>query len=257
MPAPGATFDISQWKLTLPTGTGGDGVAVNVLQPALNTYTDSNFTVTSGLMVMTAPCSGANAATTGGSDGTRCEYFEQVAGANADYPLGSVYRRLTATGFFDPTSITGGSSPLQQGIVGQVHGSSGTPPVYLAIDYDHVPSRLRLFVNGPGYLDLLTGMVPTDQITYRIEIAFGVVYVSAAFGPVAALPLHPQCSFLTTTFTDNLDCFCKAGAYNKTILTSGSSGSMISKFSVLELLQTPNAQLNYTIGWRFGEFGRI
>ena len=247
MAAPSPTFDLSNWKLTLPTGTAGDGVAVNVTNPTLATYSDSNFTLTSGLMVMTAPCSGANAATTGGSDGTRCEFFEQFGGVNASWPMQGTYRDLIVCGQFDPTSITGGTSPLQQMIIGQIHGATGTPPLYVAIDYDHVPSRMRLFINGPGFFDVLTGMVPSDFLSYRITVRDNAVFFSAVSGLPAALPTSPQCAFNFTAFTDNQTCFVKCGAYNKTLLSSGSSGSAISKFQTVQLVQAIPAARIYTV----------
>jgi hypothetical protein len=235
MVAPGAAYDMSNWSLTLPSG--GTGTATVITQPTLATYTDAAFLVdAAGLLNFVAPANGPG--TTSGSTSARSELGEQENGALAGFDMRTTQRRrLTVSGYFDPTSITGGSAPSQQQIIGQCHGTTGTPPVYMRIDYDHNPSRMRLFVNGPGYFDILTGMVPTDLLSYRFEILNGVFYVSAAVGNENLLPALPQCAFNVAALTDNVGCFLKVGAYNITDVSSGSSGNAISKLSFIELLR--------------------
>jgi hypothetical protein len=228
---PGAVFDLSRWKLTLPTGASG---ADEVEQPELATYTDAGFYLDAqNRMVMIAPVVGA---TTGGSSSTRREFREM---GNTDWNAATTgFRQLTVTGIWDPTSITGGTTPRKEMIVGQIHGPSGTPPLYLAVEHHVASPRLRVYKDGPGLSNVLTGLTATTKITYRIRIDSARIQLWAAIGEVADLPTTPQHDWAVSEFTeDTTVCYLKAGPYNKTTVASGSSGAAIGTITHLELIQ--------------------
>src|SRR5690606_1284026 len=121
--APAEEFDLTKWKITLPTEDPEDpGDADEVTQPELDELANEHFYLDpAGRMVFVAPTSG-DVETTGGSSSTRSELREMVDdGANE--AAWSVYdsqpHSLTVSGYFDPTSITGGEEPRQEMIVGQ------------------------------------------------------------------------------------------------------------------------------------------
>lgn len=233
IPAPGAVFDLTDWKVTLPTDGPDSGTnADEITQPALNTYTDTNFQLNgSNQLVMTAPVQGA---TTSGSGGTRCEFREMEGGNEADWTLaGSGFRQLTVSGIFDPTSIT----DRKEMIVGQIHGETGTPPWYLAVEHHVATPRLRVYKDGPGLANVLTGLTSTTLITYRVRVYQGRVKMWAAIGAVAALPATPAFDWAAGEFTDATGCYLKVGAYNKSEVATGGTGSAIATITFLELIQ--------------------
>lgn len=246
--APGTVFDLDDWKVTLPTdgadaGTGAD----EVTQPALETHSDANFYLDgSSRMVMVAPTVGA---TTSGSSATRYELREMEGGVEAAWSVAtSGARQLTVSGIFDPTSITGGTEPRKEIIVGQIHGPSGTPPMYLSVEHTSgtagtvVTPRLRVYKDGPGLANILSPLTATTEITYRIRVESGRVKLWAAIGGVGALPSTPQYDWAAADFTEDTSvCYFKAGAYNKTTVASGSTGSAIATITHLELLQPADA----------------
>src|SRR5690606_34357432 len=75
---PGSVFDLTDWKVTLPTdGPDANSTADEITQPTLASYADENFYLDgSDRMVMVAPTSGPNIETTGGSSASRCELRE-------------------------------------------------------------------------------------------------------------------------------------------------------------------------------------
>jgi hypothetical protein len=232
--APGSYFDLTPWYLTPPvTSSGGtSGTAAEIDQPALNTYASTFFQLDStGDMVFTAPVVGA---TTSGSDASRSELREMENGAHADWPLATTNRQLTVTAKWDPTT-----TDTQTMIVGQIHGSSGTPPVYLLVDYTGGSSAgvLKLFINGPSVGNLLTGLSVTTKCTYRIKVSGGTVSIFAAVGDASALPSTPQFSYKASTFSDATDCYYKFGAYNKSTASGGGPGKAITTCSRYELVQ--------------------
>jgi hypothetical protein len=250
---PGSVFDLTNWKVTLPTEDPEDpGDADEVTQPELGTYADQHFYLDDqDRMVMIAPTSG-DVETTGGSSATRCELREMV-NDGVDEAAWSLYdtqaRSLTVTGIFDPTSITGGSTPRQEMIIGQIHGPLGNPPLYLACEHHVATPRIRIFkYNGsssPGVDNMLAGITPSSEITYRIEYdpgnnpagGTGTVKVYGAFGGPENLDLqNPNFTFTVADFFgQDTGLYFKAGAYNKTTVSSGSSGAATATISALTL----------------------
>lgn len=229
-PTPGSVFDIDDWKITLPTGPASD--ATEVTQPTLETYADANFRLDgSNRMVMTAPVQGS---TTSGSGGTRCELREMESGSEASWALAtSGARQLTVSGIFDPTNIT----DRKEMIVGQIHGTTGSPPIYLAVEHHVATPRLRIYKDGPGLANILTGLTSTTEITYRLRVESGRVKLWAAIGGVAALPAIPQYDWAAAEFTDNTGCYFKAGSYNKSEVADLGTGSAIATITYWQLLQ--------------------
>jgi hypothetical protein len=234
--APGSAFDLTNWYLTLPTDDGSGGAAT-VTQPTLDTYADANFYLdASGRMVDTAPVNGF---TTGGSSATRTELREQEGGVNASWDIATAQRVLTISGFYDSTSITGGTAPKQVQIIGQIHATGGTPPVYVTVDYDASPSRMRVFIDADGGVgDLCTGFAPSDQLALRIEVTGGNVNLYGCIGTETDLPSSPQFTYAAAHFVESTGCYLKAaGAYNKTDTGTGASGESVATITYLQLLQ--------------------
>src|SRR5690606_28410165 len=250
---PGSVFDLTSWKITLPTEDPEDpGDADEVRQPELDTYADQHFYLDgSDRMVMVAPTSGPNIETTGGSSASRCELREMQGENEAAWSIFDTEpRSLTVTGTFDPTSITGGSNPRKEMIIGQIHGSLGNPPIYLAAEFHVATPRVRVYKydgsSTPGFGNMLEGLTPSSTITYRIEYdpgadpvnGTGRINIYGAFGTVDNLPTEPDFAFAPGDFFNQTDeWYFKAGAYNKTTVDSGSSGSAIATISYLELVQ--------------------
>jgi hypothetical protein len=246
-PPPGQIFDLSRFHLTLPTeDPGPDTDAAQIDQPALATYTDANFsTTTARRMRFVAPVNGAT--TSGASGATRSE----LRAHEADYddeafdPATTGRRQLTVTFRADPTSITGGSNPRQEGIVFQIHGAGDSPiPLILAAEWTSggspVTPRIRIFKNGPGLANPVTGIGTSTDITARCRVEDGVVRLWCIAGQVADLPSVDTTApyeWPASDFTDDSGWFYKHGGYNKTQISSGSSGEFIVETSFIEILQ--------------------
>ena len=236
---PDSYFDLSLWKITLPTDSSGalSGSANEITQPALASYKDPYFYLdANNRMVMTAPVVGA---TTGGSGGVRSELREmESGGSQSAWSMSTASRRLVVSGYYDPTSITGGTAPRHEMIIGQIHATGGTPPIYITADTDASPSRMRVFKDGPGVGNLATGFVPgVDRLTFCIEIIGGNVNIYGCIGDETQLPSLPQLSYPASSFAESTNCYLKAGSYNKTDISSGSSGAAIAKIAYINLNQ--------------------
>lgn len=71
MAYPSSILNLTNWKITLPTGSSGS--PTEILQPKLATYSDSHFGVSGSHVLFTAPCNGV---TTSGSSYPRSELRE-------------------------------------------------------------------------------------------------------------------------------------------------------------------------------------
>jgi len=234
---PGSFFNLNNWKITVPyDGPDGDVNADEITQPTLNTYVDTQYFYldASNQMVMDAPVNGD---TTSGSTGVRTELREMDGAVESAWDKTTASRQLTVAGYFDPTNITGGSAPKKVMIVGQIHETGGTPGIYLTVDYDAVPSRLRVFKDGPGVGNLVTGFTPTDKLAFRIECTGGNVNIYGVIGNETALPAIPQFTFPASGFVEVTGSYLKTGAYNKTDTATGSTGDSIAKITYLNLNQ--------------------
>jgi Ca2+-binding RTX toxin-like protein len=116
--APGGNFDLSNWKITLPTDSNG-GFTGNAMEVKnLSTYQNSKYfyTAADGAMTFVAPVEGA---TTSGSSYARSELREMNGTANAAWNL--------KTGGFMSATLEVDAAPNREGmggriIVGQIHG---------------------------------------------------------------------------------------------------------------------------------------
>jgi hypothetical protein len=234
---PGSFFNLTNWKITVPyDGPDGDVYADEITQPALNSLVDPRYFYldASNQMVMDAPVNGD---TTSGSTGVRAELREMDGAVESSWDKTTASRQLTVAGYFDPTNITGGSAPKKVMIVGQIHETSGTPGIYLTVDYDASPSRLRLFKDGPGVGNLVTNFLPTDKLAFRIECTAGNVNIYGVVGNETQLPSTPQFTFPASGFAEVTGSYLKTGAYNKTDTGTGSTGDSIAKITYLNLNQ--------------------
>lgn len=250
--APGTVFDLSRWHLTTPEDDGG--TAAQIDQPELATFASEHFYLDeSDRMVGVAPVNGA---TTSGSEGTRAELREHEDGSYANSawdPLTTGRRQLTICCQVDSTSITGGTLPRQEGIFAQIHGATGTPPIYLTAEWTSngtpvATPRVRAFVSGTGMsnFNLLSPITPTTDIAVRIRVdedpstSQNRLRMWAVLGTEADLPpltTTPNFERPCADFTDKASWYFKHLAYNKTETDTGSTGETIVKTSFLELLQ--------------------
>lgn len=229
--APGALLSMRYWELTLPIGGDGGDPAnpVDIYyggSPDLASYVHADYfrvgSDSNGYYVeFVSPVTGAGMATTSSAAGaTRSELREMVgtgaSGEKAAWELNDgVLHELVVTMTVDPTSIVNGRKEM---LIGQFHAAGGTPPLYLAANFNSTPGKVTLFKNGPSVADILTGLTVGTKFTYRIaKTAAGRVQVSIATGDAANLPGTPQYDWPSSDFTAT-DCYFKVGAYNKTTL---------------------------------------
>lgn len=222
--SPGALLDLSRWELTLPVGSAGN--PDDIYAPALNTYTHSSYfrigSDSNGYYVeYAAPVNGSGIVTTSAESGASRSELREMGSANggssgpkAAWSLtdGQAHS-LTVTITVDPTSIVNGRKEV---IIGQIHGSSGTPPVYLAANFNSTP-KITLFKNGPSLADILTSITSTTVFTYKLAKTSGNrVQLSYALGTASALPGTPQYDWPASDFSDASGNYFKCGVYNKT-----------------------------------------
>jgi hypothetical protein len=121
----------------------------------------------------------------------------------------------------------------------QIHGAGDSPiPFVLAAEYHVATPRVRVFLNGPGFANPVTGITPTTPVTARIRVEDARLKLWIVAGQVADLPASPTYDWdIASTFTDLEGWYFKWGAYNKTTITSGSSGESYARISYYELLQ--------------------
>lgn len=240
-PAPGELFDLSRWHLTLPTeDPGPDTDAAQIDQPELATYQDANNYTENGMIVCRAPVVGAT--TSGASGATRDEYREHEAGSYANSawdPLTTGRRQLTITTHVDASNITGGTTPRKESIVFQIHGAGDSPiPLILAAEYHVATPRIRVYRDGPGFDNPVLGITPTTPVTIRCRVENARMHLWVIAGQVGDLPATPTYDWpISGTFTDLEGWFFKWGTYNKTTITSASSGESYARISYVDLLQ--------------------
>lgn len=246
---PGSAFNLTGWSLTNPLDVATPHPdADEVTLPSLNSYYDTSYFYldSSSRMVMIAPVNGA---TTSGSTGVRTELREWDGASRSAWSMASTSRKLTVSAYYDASSITGGSNPRPEMIIGQIHATGGTPPIYITADYSVTPTRMRVYKDGPGVGNLITGFGPTDLVSFSIEITQGNVNIYGAFGPASSLPTTPQFSYASSSFAESTGCYLKAGAYNKTDTGTGSTGQAQATIAYLNLNQayTPTTQVSLSL----------
>jgi hypothetical protein len=256
---PGSVFDLSSWKWQGPIEDPNDpGDIIEVAQPELDTYASEYLYLDDqDRMVMVAPVAGF---TTG--DSARSELREMQGAAEAAWSLRDPEpRSLTVTGYFDPTNVSGGSNPRPEMIIGQIHGTLGSPPLILAAEYHVATPRIRIYkYNGsstPGFGNMLAGITPTTLATYRIAYdpganpagGTGRILIYGAFGDHTALSSTPAFTFvLADFFGQDEDLYFKVGAYPKTVASSGATGEGVTTITRLELIQPGGGGVTFPLG---------
>lgn len=246
-PPPGQVFDLSQWHLTLPTeDPGPDTDAAQIDQPELETYSDDHFyTDDDGMMVFVAPVTGATTSSAAG--GTRSELRQHLRGSYAEAaidPNTTGRFQLTVTTHADATNISGGTNPRKEAIIGQIHGAGDSPiPLILSAEYHVATPRVRVFKNGPSdpvKPNAVTGITPTTPITYRIRIENARLKMWVVIGQRTDLPpisTAAHYDWPVSDFDDQLEWYFKGGIYNKTPISSGSTGESVARISFIEVLE--------------------
>jgi len=139
--APGSVFDLSQWKITLPTDNNRDGKPDEIDVRAIQDFAHSDFFYLdgNGHMVFAAP---NKAPTTANSTNTRSELRQMLRGTNtrigthdpennfavearrSSDMFGAIGGRMDATLHVDHVSINAGDPtkrPAYSAVVGQIH----------------------------------------------------------------------------------------------------------------------------------------
>jgi len=114
---PADVLDLTNWKLTLPTGSAGS--PTEITQPALDSYSNSPyFTVSGGSVQFRAPVNGV---TTSGSSYPRSELREMTnnGSSNASWSTTSGTNTMTID-----EAITATPAVKPQVVAGQVHDAS-------------------------------------------------------------------------------------------------------------------------------------
>lgn len=255
-PPPGALFDLSRVHLTLPTDDG-TGSAEQIDQPELDTYTDEHFfTTPAGRMRFVAPVVGAT--TSGASGATRSELRAHEANYDEEAfnPHTTGRRQVTLTTRVDASNISGGSNPRKEAIFFQIHGAGDSPiPLILSAEYHVATPRVRIFKDGPGLTNPVTGITPTTDITVRCRVENATVRLWVIAGLHTDLPPvgdEAPYEWPTSDFTDDEGWYYKPGGiYNKTTIASGSTGESSAEVSFLEILQPgdpdPEGHVNGTV----------
>jgi Alginate lyase len=238
-PVPADVLDLSRWYLTLPIAEpdGDPDRPWNVYQPELHAFAHPGlFTVTpEGAVEYVAPAKGVTTSLDSGA--TRCELREMAGPRRGDKAswgfADGKYHSLTCTLTCDPRSVAG----RKECLVGQIHDASPTPPIYLAVSMETDRGTLRLFKNGPGVGNLLTGLGPTGVFTYRIRVGDRRCRVWAALGDVSALPEKPAYDFEADDFgSATTGCYFKTGAYNKQPISTATKGQSVVRHHRLDLV---------------------
>ncbi len=171
--APGSSFDLSHWKLTLPRDdTGGTtGEATEIKNPQLQTYSSEFFyTGPDGAMVFWCPVIGA---TTSGATAPRTELREQmVAGSSS-------INWITAG-----THILRGQCRVTQlpdtgaVIIGQVHGYPLQRLIKLQYDAGRVQVYVRTSLLNGGDTKFTWTVATNALLNYEIKVVDGEAIIS-------------------------------------------------------------------------------
>lgn len=230
---PGELLTLKRWELTLPIGgDGGDpNNPLDIYAPALNTYEHPQYfqivTDSAGVKCVefTAPVKGPGIVTTSGESGAARSELREMAsdnggssGPKAAWSMtDNAVHELVVTMTVDPTAIVNGRKEL---IIGQIHAAGGTPPVYLAVDFNTLPGKVQVFKAGASSTVILSNITTTTRFTYMIRNTAGGsssrMQVSAALGNKSALPATPQYDWPVSDFAEKTGCYSKVGCYNKT-----------------------------------------
>jgi hypothetical protein len=200
--APGSSFDLSHWKLTLPLDDAGGitGEATEVKNPALQTYSSEFFyTGTDGATVFWCPVIGA---TTSGATAPRTELREQMV-------AGSSSINWSALG----THILRGQCRVTQlpdtgaVIIGQVHGYPSQRLIKLQQDATRVQVYIRTSLADGGDTKFTWNIATNTLLNYEIKVVDGEAFITVNGVTNRHSFLGDDPAWATITY------YFKAGAY--------------------------------------------
>ena len=235
---PGSVLSLDNWYLTLPVGPSADPTnPIDIFQPQLNAYSDPYFFVDSDQWVnYRALAQGATTSSSSGS--TRCELREMDGPAKSDkaswgFNDGSTHELTITLRADEPTM-----SVRKEVIVMQIHDETGTPPIYISINFDAINNPVKAFINGPSEsTNLLDSYIPGGDITLRVRVSGGRCQLFAGVGTVSQLPTTPKFDYPASNFTNQTtNCYFKAGCYPKQKISDNGSGETIIRQSYLSLV---------------------
>lgn len=239
---PGGNFDLSHWKLQLPTASGSltcSAGSVDEKTPAqlvagfTNTYF---YTGADGAMVFWAPSDGA---TTSGSTNPRSELREMIhpsSSASNWFAWGT--HILDAQCKVLQVSTAPGSQ--KKVIIGQIHGYSGAALPTVKLQYNN--GTLEGFIktnavdtNLEQKFIFLKNVGLNSNITYQIKVVNGLITITMN-GVTNALNI-----FVADPQWQNETMYFKAGSYNQDELCPNPSnhGARVS-FTVLNVFHAPS-----------------
>jgi hypothetical protein len=170
---PGANFDLSHWKMTLPIDDFGGltGEATEIKQPILASYTSQFFyTGTDGAMVFWCPVVGA---VTANATAPRTELRELINGYDATVNWG-----------LDGTHVLRAQCRVTQQpdsgavIIGQIHGYPSPRLVKLQYDEGLVQAYIKNTVSGSGDTKFSWTVSTNAALDYEIKVVDGVIFIT-------------------------------------------------------------------------------
>ena len=212
---PGSNFDLSHWKLQLPTWlgvlTGTSGSSVDEKIPALLVagFTNAYFyTGPDGSMVFWAPDNGAS---TSGSTHPRSELRERINPSN-DSANWLLYGAHTLNGQCKVWQIP---SDTRKVIIGQIHAVnsvSNLPTVKIQFNNGTLEGTVKtISTNDSSDTKFTYGFVGlSNNITYQIKVVNGLISI-AINGKTNSLNV-----FQSDPAYTNVQQYFKAGSYNQT-----------------------------------------
>ena len=171
--APGSTFDLSHWKLTLPRDDAGGttGEATEIKNPQLQTYSSEFFyTGPDGAMVFWCPVIGA---TTSGATAPRTELREQMVAGSSSLNWSTI-----------GTHILRGQCRVTQlpdtgaVIIGQVHGYPSQRLIKLQYDPGRVQVYVRTSLLNGGDTKFTWTVATNALLNYEIKVVDGEAIIS-------------------------------------------------------------------------------
>jgi poly(beta-D-mannuronate) lyase len=243
---PSRNFDLSKWKLTIPSGTDINPATLNngyILPGAF--FTDP----VSGGMVFRCP---NIAGTTANSSYSRSELREMLNEGSGTTSLGnnwvlgtsSAAARSAAGGVdgtmkvslrVDHVSTTGDAAKVGRVIVGQIHGpdsevirlyfhklpSDAKGAIYFAHDTPAGQNSYHAIIGDPGHLDPVNGIALGERWDYEIIVRGRTLTVNVirGNGTVTSSSLQVEAGY------DDQYLYYKAGVYNQN--NTGDSGDFV------------------------------
>jgi PKD repeat protein len=238
---PGSNFDLSHWKLQLPTSGGGNLTCTNLTsvdektpaQLAAGFTNDYFYTGSDGAMVFWAPVNGA---TTGGSYNPRSELRELITPSGSGtagfnwIPYGT--HILDAQCKVLEVSTAPGSQ--KKVIIGQIHGYSGAALPTVKLQYNN--GTLEGFIkkdatntNNETKFTFVKNVGLNSNITYQIKVVNGLITIT--MNGIT----NSQNIFVTDPQWQNETMYFKAGDYNQDEYCSNPStnlGARVSFYAV-------------------------